>query len=129
MTALREHGAEQTVLIADDDPDVVALVARRLSRAGYKVITARDGEEALRMAQEHLPDLAVLDVMMPKLTGLDVTRRLREEPATRHILVMLISAGFENNDIWGLPPGADDYVQKPFGPQELPNRVQAVLAR
>ena len=118
-----------TVLIADDDPDLVALVARRLSNAGYTVITASDGEEALRMAEEHLPDLAVLDVMMPKLTGLDVTHRLRENPETQHILVMLISAGFQNNEIWGLPAGADDYVKKPFGPQELPNRVQAMLAR
>jgi two-component system alkaline phosphatase synthesis response regulator PhoP len=118
-----------TVLIADDDPDLVALVARRLGNAGYAVLTASDGEQALKMAEEFLPDLAVLDVMMPKLTGLDVTRRLRENPVTQHILVMLISAGFEHNEIWGLPAGADDYVKKPFGPQELPNRVQAVLAR
>jgi two-component system alkaline phosphatase synthesis response regulator PhoP len=118
-----------TVLIADDDPDLVALVARRLSRAGYAVLTASDGEQALEMAEEFLPDLAVLDVMMPKLTGLDVTRRLRENPITQHILVMLISAGFEHDEIWGLPAGADDYVKKPFGPHELPDRVQAVLAR
>jgi two-component system alkaline phosphatase synthesis response regulator PhoP len=118
-----------TVLIADDDPDLVALVARRLTAAGYAVITASDGEEALRMAEEFLPDLAMLDVMMPKLTGLDVTRRLRENPVTQDILVMLISAGFEHNEIWGLPAGADDYVKKPFGPQEIPKRVQAVLSR
>lgn len=122
-------GRSQTVLVADDDPDLVALVARRLTKVGYHVITASDGEEALQMAQDHLPDLAVLDVMMPKLTGLDVTRRLREQPATENILVMLISAGFESNDMLGLPPGADDYLKKPFGPQELPDRVQAVLAR
>jgi DNA-binding response OmpR family regulator len=119
----------QTVLIADDDPDLVALVARRLERAGYAVVTATDGEQALRMARDLLPDLVVLDVMMPKLSGLDVTRRLREHPATRNILVMLISAGFGDNDITGLPAGADDYVKKPFGPQEVPNRVQAVLGR
>jgi len=118
-----------TVLIADDDPDLVSLIALRLTKAGYTVLTATDGEEALKMAEEFLPDLAVLDVMMPKLTGLDVTRRLREKPETQHILVMLISAGFQHNEIWGLPAGADDYVKKPFGPQELPNRVQAVLAR
>ena len=107
--------------IADDDPDLVALVARRLSqgrlRRDHRLATAR---RRCRWREELLPDLAVLDVMMPKLTGLDVTRRLRENPETRDILVMLISAGFENNDIWGLPAGADDYVKKPFGPQELP---------
>jgi DNA-binding response OmpR family regulator len=119
----------RTVLVADDDPDLVALVARRLSKAGYKVITASDGEEALHLAQEHLPDLAVLDVMMPKLTGVDVTRRLREEPATENILVMLISAGFESDDLFGPPDGADDHLKKPFGPRELPDRVEAVLAR
>jgi CheY-like chemotaxis protein len=90
-----------TVLVADSDPDLVALVARRLSRAGYTVLTASDGEEALKLAEEFLPDLAVLDVLMPKLTGLDVTRRLREQPATEHILVMLINGGFESNQIWG----------------------------
>jgi DNA-binding response OmpR family regulator len=127
--SVAETVEQPTVLVADDDPDVVALVARRLSKAGYKVITASDGEEALQMAQEHLPDLAVLDVMMPKLTGLDVTRRLREEPATENMLVMLISAGFESDDMFGAPDGADDHLKKPFAPHELPNRVEAVLAR
>ena len=129
MTDIDRTFIVPTVLIADDDPDLVSLIALRLTKAGYTVLTASDGEEALKMAEEFLPDLAVLDVMMPKLTGLDVTRRLREKPETQHILVMLISAGFEHNEIWGLPAGADDYVKKPFGPQEIPNRVQAVLAR
>ena len=129
MTDIDRTFIVPTVLIADDDPDLVSLIALRLTKAGYTVLTASDGEEALKMAEEFLPELAVLDVMMPKLTGLDVTRRLREKPETQHILVMLISAGFEHNEIWGLPAGADDYVKKPFGPHELPNRVQAVLAR
>ena len=93
------------------------------------MITASDGEQALRLAREHVPDLAVRDVMMPKLTGLDVTRRLRERPETQNILVMLISAGFETNDMFGIPGGADDFLQKPFGPKELPSRVEAVLSR
>ena len=117
------------ILCADDDEDILSLVSLRLERAGFDVVKVGDGEAAIAAARERQPAVAVLDVMMPKLTGLDVTRRLRENPVTQHILVMLISAGFEHNEIWGLPAGADDYVKKPFGPQELPNRVEAVLAR
>lgn len=118
------------VLVADDDHDLIALFARRLRKAGYAVITASDGEEALRLAQDHLPHLAVLDVSMPKLTGIDVIEGLRAKPATRDMLVILISAGFDDDiTTRGLPIGADDYIRKPFGPQELPSRVHAVLNR
>ncbi len=119
-----------TVLVADDDPDLVALVARRLIRAGYQVLTASDGEQALQMAKESLPQLLVLDVMMPKLTGIEVMEKIRSHPATRHIPVILISAGLQNDILArGISATADDYIKKPFGPGELPNRVKAVLAR
>jgi two-component system, OmpR family, phosphate regulon response regulator PhoB len=124
-----DNGA-QTVLVADDDPDLVALVARRLVRAGYRVITASDGEQALQLVEQFLPELAVLDVMMPELTGIDVVGRLRAHAATRDVRIILISAGFSDNVASrGPPAGADDYIKKPFGVLEIPDRVQAVLAR
>jgi DNA-binding response OmpR family regulator len=118
------------VLVADDDPDILELVAFRLERAGYDVARARDGEEALRIATESHPDLAVLDVMMPKLTGYDVTRRIREDEATSRMPVILLTARVQDADIArGFEVGADDYLKKPFSPQELRARVQAILGR
>lgn len=118
------------VLVADDDADILALVAFRLERSGYSVVTAADGEEALRVARERHPDLAVLDVMMPKLTGYDVTRALRAEEATARMPVILLTARVQEADVArGFEAGADDYVKKPFSPQELRARVQAVLGR
>lgn len=123
-----DHDA--TVLVADDDDDVLALVVRRLERDGYEVITARDGAEALRLAQERMPDLAVLDVMMPQLTGYQVTQQLRQDPATERIPVILLTARVQETDVSrGFDAGADDYIKKPFSPQELRSRVQAVLGR
>jgi DNA-binding response OmpR family regulator len=128
--AVAEPEPLQTILVADDDPDLVALVARRLTKAGYRVITASDGEEVVQMAEKFLPQLCVLDVMMPKLTGIEVIEQLRSHPETRDIRTVLISAGSQHNvGFPGLLAGADDYIKKPFGPQELANRVQAVLAR
>jgi DNA-binding response OmpR family regulator len=116
------------VLIADDDDDIRSLVAFRLERAGYDVVAARDGEEALRLARERCPDLAVLDVMMPKLTGLDVTRSLRADDATSDMPVILLTARVQEADVaLGYEAGADDYIRKPFSPQELRARVGAIL--
>jgi DNA-binding response OmpR family regulator len=118
------------VLVADDDPDILQLIAFRLERAGYDVVQATDGEQALRVATELEPDLAVLDVMMPKLTGLEVTRRMREIGATKRVPVILLTARVQEGDIArGFEAGADDYLGKPFSPQELGARIQAILGR
>ena len=124
------EGDRPVVLVADDDDDIRDLVAFRLDRAGYTVLRAGDGQQALDLAKEHVPDLAVLDVMMPKLTGYDVTRELRANAATSRIPVILLTARVQEADVArGFEAGADDYVKKPFSPQELKARVQAVLGR
>jgi DNA-binding response OmpR family regulator len=121
---------EPLVLVADDDDDIRSLVAFRLERSGYRVLVARDGEEALALAVKHTPDLAVLDVMMPKIDGYEVTRRLRKEDATRAMPVILLTSRAQEADVArGFEAGADDYIRKPFSPQELRARVQAILGR
>ena len=118
------------ILIADDEPDVRELVAYRLSRSGYEPLEAGDGEEALGLALAHSPDLAVLDVMMPKLDGYELTRRLRSAEPTRTMPVILLTARAQEADISrGFEVGADDYLRKPFNPDELVARVRAVLGR
>jgi DNA-binding response OmpR family regulator len=118
------------VLAADDDEDILELVAFRLERSGYTVLRARDGEEALRLALEAKPDLAVLDVMMPKLDGFELTRRLRADDATSRMPIILLTARAQDADVQaGFDAGADDYLRKPFSPQELRARVQAILGR
>jgi DNA-binding response OmpR family regulator len=119
-----------TVLVAEDDDDIRALVVYRLERSGYAVVQARDGEEALRLASEAGPDLAILDVMMPKLDGYEVTRRLRGDDATSRLPVILLTARSQEADVSrGFEAGADDYIRKPFSPDELRARVQAILGR
>jgi DNA-binding response OmpR family regulator len=118
------------ILIADDDPDILSLVTLRLERSGYEVIGAGDGEQALAAAIARPPDLALLDVMMPKLDGYEVTARLRGNDATRHLPVILLTARVQEDDIArGVEAGADDYVAKPFSTHELRERVQAALGR
>jgi len=118
------------ILVADNDEDILALVRFRLERLGHEVIVARDGAEALERARAELPDLCVLDVMMPQLTGYDVTRRLRADPRTAEIPVILLTARVQEADVRrGYDAGADDYVRKPFAPQELRDRVAAALRR
>ena len=118
------------VLVADDERDILELVAFRLERSGYEIVRANDGEEALRLALEQRPDLAVLDVMMPSLNGYDVTRELRRNEETRTMPVILLTARAQEADITrGFEAGADDYLKKPFSPQELGARVQAMLGR
>jgi DNA-binding response OmpR family regulator len=120
----------KTILVADDDRDILELVAFRLERAGYEVLTAGDGEQALASAREHRPALAVLDVMMPKLTGYDVVKAMRAEEGTSRIPVILLTARVQEADVSrGFEAGADDYIRKPFSPQELRARVEAILGR
>ncbi len=120
--------ARPVVLVADDDEDIRTLVSLRLERSGYEVVAARDGEEALRLARERHPDLAVLDVGMPRLTGYEVTERLRENEGTRSLPVILLTARAQESDRErGYQAGADAYIKKPFSPQELRDSVRAVL--
>lgn len=122
--------ATALVLVADDDRDIRELVAFRLAKGGYEVITAEDGGEALELARSRQPALAVLDVMMPRLNGYEVTRALRADEATRPIPVILLTARVQESDVArGFEVGADDYLKKPFSPQELLARVHAILGR
>ena len=118
----------QTVLVADDDPDIQSLVVLRLERSGYRVLRASDGQEALDLALSELPDLAVLDITMPKLDGCEVTRSLRAHAETVAMPVILLTARVQEDDVErGMAAGATDYVKKPFSPQELGARVTSIL--
>ena len=116
------------VLCADDDPDILALLSLRLERAGYRVEQAVDGEQALALARELLPDLVVLDVMMPRLSGTEVLEALRADEATKGLRVILISARAQEADVQrGLAAGADAYLSKPFQATELTELVRRML--
>jgi len=118
------------VLVVDDEPDITALVAYHLAKAGYRVATASNGREALAAAREERPDLLVLDLMLPGASGYDVLAELRRRDETKDIGIILLTARREEPDrIKGLSLGADDYIPKPFSPQELVLRVRAVLRR
>ncbi|HWB21519.1 MAG TPA: response regulator [Gaiellaceae bacterium] len=117
------------ILCADDDEDILALVALRLERAGFRVVRATNGESALSLARERRPSVAVLDVMMPRLTGIEVIRELRADPATQGLRTILLSARVQESDIGhGLDAGADAYLAKPFRAPELVALVQKLLA-
>jgi two-component system phosphate regulon response regulator PhoB len=118
------------VLIVDDEPDVVELVEFNLRSAGYDVVSANDGAEALRKARTSQPDLILLDVMLPELDGMEVCKILRRDPATASVpIIMLTAKAAEIDRVLGLELGADDYVTKPFSPRELVLRVKALLRR
>ena len=127
---MTDSDSPPTILVADDEEDLRELVTYRLSRSGYNVIGAEDGQAAFELAAERTPDLMVLDVMMPKLDGYELTRRVRAEAALRSIPVILLTARSQESDIdRGFEVGADDYLKKPFNPDELVARVRAVLGR
>jgi DNA-binding response OmpR family regulator len=115
------------VLVVDDEPNIREVVSLYLRRDGHAVVSAGDGDEALRLYQQTQPDLVVLDLMLPGLSGLEVCRRLQS--SRRVPLIMLTAKGEEEDRIVGLGVGADDYVVKPFSPRELAARVEAVLRR
>ena len=117
----------QRVLVVDDEPQIREVVQRYLSREGFQVATANDGEAALTAYHASKPDLVVLDLMLPKLDGLEVFKRLRHLSSIP--VIMLTAKGEETDRIVGLELGADDYLTKPFSPRELVARVKAVLRR
>jgi DNA-binding response OmpR family regulator len=116
------------ILVADDDDDILLLVTTRLKRDGFDVIEARSGDEALALAQARRPDVAVLDVGMPGLDGLEVLEQIRADDALRGMRVLLLTAKAQESDVRrGYDRGADAYVRKPFSPTELSARVRALL--
>ena len=121
------HKTNPKILVVDDERSIVDLIEYNLQRNGYQVIVARDGRQALRLAQSERPDLVILDLMLPGLDGLDVCRVLRRESAIP--IIMLTARDEEVDRVVGLELGADDYVTKPFSVRELMARVRAVLRR
>ena len=118
------------ILVVDDEPDLLELVHYTLTRTGYQVCCVKSGEEALAQVQSHPPDLIVLDVMLPGMDGLEICQRLKREPRTAAIPIVMLTARSEEADVvTGLEIGADDYLTKPFSPRVLSARIKAVLRR
>ncbi len=118
------------ILLIEDEPDVVDLLTLALRKAEFAVSSAEDGADGLRRAREESPALVILDLMLPKMPGLEVCKILKSDPATRHIPIIMLTAKAEEIDrIVGLEFGADDYVTKPFSPREMVLRVKAILRR
>lgn len=121
---------ETSILIADDEPNQLELLGFNLKSAGFSIIKASNGLEALELIENHSPDLIILDWMMPKMSGIDVCRTLRSRSETKQTPIIILSARSEDSDkSLGLDTGADDYISKPFSPKELVSRVKALLRR
>jgi len=121
---------KQKILVVDDEEDILELLKFNLSREGYQVLCAVSGEQALRLVRSENPDLIMLDLMLPGIDGLEVTRRLKNDPDTKNLpIVMLTAKGEEADIVTGLELGADDYITKPFSPRVLIARIRAVLRR
>jgi two-component system phosphate regulon response regulator PhoB len=122
--------AKPLILIVEDEPSLATLLRYNVEKEGYRVAEANDGEEALVLVQEELPQLVILDWMLPKVSGIEVCRRLRGRPETRNLpIIMLTARGEETDRVRGLDTGADDYLTKPFSMTELIARIRAVLRR
>lgn len=122
--------AREHILVVDDEEDILELVRYNLSKSGYQATCVTSGEDALNLAGSKMPALIILDLMLPGIEGLDVCRLLKNNPATQHIpIVMLTAKGEEPDIVAGLELGADDYITKPFSPRVLVARVKAVLRR
>jgi DNA-binding response OmpR family regulator len=120
--------SEPLILVADDDEDILLLVTTRLRRDGFNVVSAASGDQALALAREHKPKLAVLDIGMPGLDGLEVLAAIRADETLRGTLVLLLTAKAQESDVRrGYDSGADAYVKKPFSPAELSTRVRGLL--
>jgi DNA-binding response OmpR family regulator len=123
-------GVRSKILVVDDEPEAVELVEFNLRQAGYDVFTAADGAEALTKSRAKTPNLIVLDLMLPEMSGLEVCKTLRRDPATAAIpIIMLTAKAAEIDRVLGLELGADDYITKPFSPRELVLRVKKILNR
>ena len=119
-----------TILLVEDEAAIQELIAANLTRAGHHVVRTPDAETALRLLRDALPDLVLLDWMLPGMSGIDLARRLRADERTRTIpIIMLTARGEEQDKVLGLEIGADDYITKPFSPRELVARIKAVLRR
>ena len=121
---------KRKILVVDDEPEAVELVEFNLKQAGFDVFRAEDGEEAVKKTRVATPDLIVLDLMLPKIDGLDVCKILRKDPDTAHVPIIMVTARASEVDrVLGLELGADDYIPKPFSPRELVLRVKKLLER
>ena len=120
----------ERIFVVEDEEDILEVIQYNLSREGYRVVGVRDGEEALKRIRRDDPDLVLLDLMLPGMDGIEVCRRLKEDPVSRSVPIVVVTAKGEESDIvLGLGLGADDYVVKPFSPRLLVARVKAVLRR
>ena len=125
-----KHLGKQKILVVDDEPDILEFIEYNLINEGYEVMTAPDGEEALRIAKTYQPDMVLLDIMMPKMDGVETCRRMRELPETKNALIVFLTARAEEySELAGFDAGGDDYVTKPVRPRVLLTRLKALFRR
>lgn len=122
--------SEQTILVVDDEQDLLDLIEYNLKKEGFGVLKAENGQDGIKMAREHNPNLVLLDIMMPKMDGLEVCDQMRADASLKHIPIIFLTArGDEKTEVEGLDKGADDYITKPISTTKLISRIKAVLRR